>query len=511
MGKQKAVIYCRVSSDKQVREGHGLEGQEKSCRDFALSKGYQVIHVFRDEGVSGGITDRPGMQALLTFLENTTEEIVVVIDDIKRFARNVEGHFELKAAVYSRAARLESPSHRFEDTPEGKLVETVYAGVAEYERNSNRLQVVKRMKARMEMGYWVFEAPPGYKYIKDPVHGKIIAPDEPKATIIREALEGFAKGRFLSQIDVQNYLNAKRFCHRGKFRKVYLEQVKRILVRTLYAGVIERPEWGIERIQAKHQALITWAMFLKIQKKLKEQAKNPFRKDLDEDFPLRGFALCRCCQKPLTASWSKGRNRKYAFYRCNNKIGECPEANKSHRKEVIETVFEQGLKKVIPSPQILALTKEITSEIYSNRLESMTQYSCEMEKKVAIKQNEIESIIDRITKTESPTVQKALEAKVDQLETERKEALVELEKLQTRRADFGTALDRVLEFMKNPHQIWVSGDFSQKQRVQRMVFARPIVIDPETGVGTAGLSLPFRVCAESDGQRFKIGRRELNI
>lgn len=31
-----------------------------------------------------------------------------------------------------------------------------------------------------------------------------------------------------------------------------------------------------------------------------------------------------------------------------------------------------------------------------------------------------------------------------------------------------------------------------------------IVIDPEAGVGTAGLSLPFRVCAESDGQRFKM-------
>lgn len=41
-----------------------------------------------------------------------------------------------------------------------------------------------------------------------------------------------------------------------------------------------------------------------------------------------------------------------------------------------------------------------------------------------------------------------------------------------------------------------------------MVFARPIVIDPETGVGTAGLSLPFRVCAESDGQRFKMVEAE---
>ncbi|MEI6092951.1 MAG: recombinase family protein, partial [bacterium] len=39
---QCCVIYCRVSSERQVTEGHGLEGQEKRCRDYAEHKGYKV-------------------------------------------------------------------------------------------------------------------------------------------------------------------------------------------------------------------------------------------------------------------------------------------------------------------------------------------------------------------------------------------------------------------------------------------------------------------------------------
>ena len=50
---QKAIIYCRVSSDRQVKEGNGLDSQEKRCRDFAISKGYLVEKVFHEEGIKG--------------------------------------------------------------------------------------------------------------------------------------------------------------------------------------------------------------------------------------------------------------------------------------------------------------------------------------------------------------------------------------------------------------------------------------------------------------------------
>ena len=66
---QPAVIYCRVSTTKQVKEGHGLESQESRCRAHAETKRYNVEAVFPDD-ISGGVDfmKRPGMLALLSYI-----------------------------------------------------------------------------------------------------------------------------------------------------------------------------------------------------------------------------------------------------------------------------------------------------------------------------------------------------------------------------------------------------------------------------------------------------------
>ena len=49
----------------------------------------------------------------------------------------------------------------FEDTPEGKFLETIIAATGTLEREQNGRQVLQKMKARMEQGFWVFCAPLG--------------------------------------------------------------------------------------------------------------------------------------------------------------------------------------------------------------------------------------------------------------------------------------------------------------------------------------------------------------
>lgn len=56
LSQQPAVIYYRVSSAKQVKEGHGLQSQEARCRDHARSMGY---HVEAPDDVSGGYAREP--------------------------------------------------------------------------------------------------------------------------------------------------------------------------------------------------------------------------------------------------------------------------------------------------------------------------------------------------------------------------------------------------------------------------------------------------------------------
>ena len=67
-GKQKkteykdVIIYCRVSSQKQVREGNGLDSQEAKCRTWCKSRNLNVLRVFKEEGISGGRKDRKKSQ-----------------------------------------------------------------------------------------------------------------------------------------------------------------------------------------------------------------------------------------------------------------------------------------------------------------------------------------------------------------------------------------------------------------------------------------------------------------
>ncbi len=130
----KALIYCRVSSDRQVTDGHGLDGQESHSRKFATAKGHEVERVFRDEGISGGDFERPGMTELLNFLERERKkgrQYVVIVDDLKRLARDVVAHFHIRKQLTSLGATIESPVHMFDESPEGKFTETVLAAGAE--------------------------------------------------------------------------------------------------------------------------------------------------------------------------------------------------------------------------------------------------------------------------------------------------------------------------------------------------------------------------------------------
>ncbi|TSC59956.1 MAG: Resolvase domain [Candidatus Peregrinibacteria bacterium Greene0416_62] len=476
--KQRAVIYCRVSSERQVKEGHGLDAQESRGKAYAEQHGYEVVKVFREEGISGGLLDRPAMQEMLLFLEQQPLDLetIVIIDDLKRWARDVQGHFMLKTAIYSRNARLESPTHRFDDSPEGKFVETVLAGAAELERNQNKRQVVKNMKSRLEAGYWVFDYPPGFKYKKVTGHGKLLVHDEPKATIVTEALEGFASERMQQQTDVQRFLESRNFQHRRKHKGVHLEQVKRLLTQPLYAGYLEYPKWGVKRTKAKHKGLISFATFERIQGRLQEQEKAPHRKDLNKDFPLRGFVCCTECKKPYTASWAKGRNKSFAYYRCNTK--GCALYNKS-------------IKRDLPQPQILNLTKAIVMDVWKNESANVHRVLQKREDRLKEIADKIETYYERIDQASNNTVISGYEAKIEELGNEKLRIGENIGKIKKGAVSFETAVTVVFDFVQNPSKMWNKGELSEQRLVLRLVFSEPLYYRLGTGFETASLSLPF--------------------
>ncbi len=378
----KCVIYRRVSSSKQASNDSGLDSQERTCRDFARSKGYEVIKVFSDV-ISGKFADRPGMNELLSFLRKApTREIVVVVDDISRFARDVSAHATLRDKIFASGAKIESPNQKFGEDAGGRFIETVMAAIAEHDRVKNAEQAERRSVARMRNGYWAISTcPVGYAFEKDAGGGKVLVPKHPLAEIVTEALEGFASGRFHSQTDVKLFLESKPEFPKGPDRQtIHYDKIKRLLTNVLYAGYLEFEKWGVKLTKANHEALISYATHEIILDRLDQQRAAPYRTNLDADFPLRGFIVCDLCGRSITGNWSRGRaGKRYPYYkfRCEN----CPDKTKSLPRDQLEAQFSELLKSLQPSGKGLTLARRLFTDAWELRLSKAneeTRRLCDM-------------------------------------------------------------------------------------------------------------------------------------
>ncbi|MEL6362727.1 MAG: recombinase family protein [Pseudomonadota bacterium] len=364
----KAVAYGRVSGTKHRTQGDGLNSQESRCREYARYKGYDIVEVFQDD-TTGQIMDRPGMEAMLEFLRKKKGEgYIVIIDDISRLARNVETHFQLRKALNQVDAKLESPSIEYGEDSDAILVENLLASASLHQAQKNGEQTINRMRGRAMNGYYVFKAVIGYRFERVPGHGKLLVRDEPIASIIQEALEGYASGRFQMHVEVKGFLEAQEAYPKdlpnGEIRN---QRIYELLTRVLNAGYIEVPNWNVPPREGKHEGLISYTTFQKIQDRLNGMAKAPARQDINADFPLRGFILCDDCQKPLTARWSKSKTgKRHPYYLCPNKA--CVSYRKSIRRDVLEADFEALLKGLQPTKGLFKVAKAMFHDAWEMRL-----------------------------------------------------------------------------------------------------------------------------------------------
>jgi site-specific DNA recombinase len=496
---QKAIIYCRVSSERQKIEGHGLESQEHRCREFAGTKGYEIEKVFRDSFSGGGdFTKRPAMSELLTYMDaKPYNRYVVIFDDLKRLARDTEQYLKLKRALELRRAAVECPNFVFTSSPEGQYVETIMAATAQLEREQNRRQVMQKMKARLELGYWTFpDVPAGYAYKRDPVHGMLPVLVPKVAAIVKEALEGYASGRFMEQEDV------RRFCVEKDVRAgktVYLSWVKRLLTRVFYAGYVEYEPWEVSRRPAKHEPLIDLATYERIQERLSGKTITHTKKILNEDFPLRSFVLCSVCQHPFTASWSSGSNGKFPYYRCKTK--GCAMHNKSIRKEVLEGEFEKILSNIKPSPQVLALTKAIVADVWSKKMKDRVSRKEGLEQDIDKVEAERLRFVQLAARATDESVIVAYEEQISALGEKSRVLKNSLMSMAGHGPNIETALDIVFDFLRNPLQQWRQGNIHSKKLVLKLIFEQNLAYNKNSGFETAILSLPLRVFGLPEAQK----------
>ena len=389
----EGIIYARVSSKRQETDGSGLKSQETRCINDLRSIGVPWAQTFRDSFTGGGdFMKRPAMHEMLDYIDACPhKKFVVVFDDLKRFARDVEFHFKLRTALRARDVVPRCLNYNFDESPEGHFSETIMAAQAELERHQNRRQVIQKQKARLDAGYWAFGSKRGYTMTKDRVHGMISIPNG-DAGIIKEALEGFAFGQFPRRIDVARFLVGKNFWKSGRAES-HLEFINILLTDSFYAGFIEHPSWGVAKRLGHHQGIISQETFEIIQDRLnKNLSGKRLRHDISSDFPLRGLMVCSSCGGHLTASWMQGRHARYAYYICQQ--------NKSciyYRKSIKRGDVDVRFKKILRESALDASTAKAAIAVFSRVQESEVQSAQQLEASISKKKRVLRDQIEKIT------------------------------------------------------------------------------------------------------------------
>ncbi len=504
---QKALLYGRVSSDRQKREGSGLESQEHRCRKYALERGYEVEAVFSDEVTGGGdFMKRPGMVALLRYLDDHSEEnYVVIFDDLKRYARDTVFHMKLKQEMEQRSATRECLNFKFEEGPIGTFIETVIAAQGQLEREQNQIQVIQKMTARLEKGKAVFHMPRGYRYAPGKEHGgKILVRDEPIASVVTEALEGFASGRFQTQTEVQRFLEAHPDFPKPKSGRVSQSVVKGMLQRVLYAGYIDYSRWGISIRKGIHEPLISFETFQRIQERLEGTALAPAKANLKEDFPLRGFVECDDCGAPLTSCYSKGRSKHYPYYLCCNR--DCEKSyGKSIPRKKLEGEFAELLSSVRPSPTLLKVAAVMFQDIWDQRVTLAKDMAAGIRREIEAADKRIGDLVDRLVETDNTTLISAYETKIKALEMEKLRLGDRLSQPSRPATTFAAQFRTAMEFLSNPCIFWESGRIDLQRAMLRMVFSQRLRYARDTGFRTnemEELSLPFKLLSAPKGGNY---------
>lgn len=490
--KQKALLYCRVSDPKQKTDGHGLESQEHRCRQYAQQNNWEVEKVFLDDVTGGGdFLKRPAMNELIDHLRrNSKTDYFVVFDDIKRFSRDVYFYWSLIFELEKYNATPKSPNFVFENTPEGRFQQSITVAAGEYERESNKRQIFQKMRARLESGYYVFGPPAGYKYKKSKAHGKILRRHEPMASVVAEAMEGFASGRFQTKQEVKYFLESAPAFPKTASGKIGNSAVHRILTNPLYAGYVGHKPWGVELCKGQHKGLISYETFCKVQERLSGRAHAPARKDINKEFPLRGAVACECGNL-LTSCFSKGRNKHYPYYLCQNR--DCTHYGLSIKREVLEGEFETLLKTLVPSKGLFTAARNMFKNLWDHQARlHHTKKEMLGRERLGI-DHKIEKTLDRIIEADSPRVAKGLEQRIEKLEDKKRLLAEKIANVGRPLRPFDAMYRTAMMLLENPLKIWTLGRFEEKRAVIKLAFADRLIYVRNEGYRTPEFSLPFKM------------------
>jgi site-specific DNA recombinase len=144
----KVYGYVRISSEIQKLKDNSINNQRKHIEDFCLRYNYELIDIFSDEGISGKIKNRIGLNELFYNLKKNNINCLMVYS-LSRFSRKLKDVLEFIEKLEKNNIKFISLKENFDSTEiVGKMMLGILGSINEFEVNllGDRIRDVKQYK-----------------------------------------------------------------------------------------------------------------------------------------------------------------------------------------------------------------------------------------------------------------------------------------------------------------------------------------------------------------------------
>ena len=261
--KPSVVSYLRVSTETQVREGEGLEIQRERINEYCIRHGYNHVHSFADEGVSGANESiaRPGLMDLLSYCKDKKHNIqYVVVDKADRLARDLfqQLYIEKELKVIGVEIQFAAQESLNGNDPTTKLFRSMMGAFAEFERDMIKQRLTDGMKKKAANG----NRPGGrqafgYEYTNDSKRTTVV--NEVESNIVKRIFDLRSKKFSLEEIAI--HLNAtitdeqrSLFSEANKKKSKWSHRtVATIIENDFYIGIVTL---NGKKIKGNHESIV---------------------------------------------------------------------------------------------------------------------------------------------------------------------------------------------------------------------------------------------------------------
>ena len=325
----KAVIYARVSSDKQDTD-LSLSAQLRALQEYAARQGHEVVRSFIDEAESGRTADRPAFREMIALAKTKKPPFeAVLVWKLNRFARSRVDSITYKALLRSKGIQVISINEPLDNSPSGQLLEGVIESIDEF-YSANLGQDIKRgMRENASRGFFNGSRPP-YGFckvaVRDGAKTRNKLEPEPEGSVavqvVRRIFDMAMKNTGCKEIAKTLNRDGFRTSSGMRWGKT---TVHKILTNEAYCGTLV---WGGRpghpairsgdppvRIESAWPAIIDKATFAQVQKKMsskRPEATHP--RTVPSFYLLSGLLFCSCGHAMIGRS---AKSHQYYYYTCN--------------------------------------------------------------------------------------------------------------------------------------------------------------------------------------------------